>query len=273
MSIHKNEIKTNVPVHRFFDTTLTEGFDYEIDETDGTYVKGYGENPHDVKVLGVSVFDPEPVPEGGHGGVDSRTQLDAQCTVLLSHPPELKLAQDYITELRFRDKKQKKQKQIKHYSIFPVERVPLHEFRQLLYASVPTSCQWGICNIKDEGQKKSTFVFDDGCDLSDLNNLNDFAIRALYQFAKFVFPRLKMNDKIIINGLLTLLSKQIMRFDEFLVSTPLSFLWTVYQILSKETDLPQSVANFAGITLGKLEDFLYMEETVDQGDRSELNFD
>lgn len=166
--------------------------------------------------------------------------------------------------MRFRDKKQKKLKQIKHYSIFPVERVPLDEFKQLLYASVPTSCQWGICNTKVEGLKESTFVFDDGCDPSDLNNLNDFAIRAFYQFAKFVFPRLKMNDKIIINGLLTLLSKQIKRFDEFLVSTPVSFLWTVYQILLKETDLPQSVANFAGITLSKLEDFLSVEETVDQ---------
>jgi hypothetical protein len=235
-------------VHRFSDQIVTEGVDYMLTE-DGKE-KGYGENPTDFRVIGVSTFDPEPIATTGQGIVDSRIQLDAQYTILVNRPRSLKLAHDYEIELRFCNKNAKIQKTIKH----------------LQHNNAENSCQWLLCSVKAAGAddpQNDSFNLDDGCDTLDMDNLDDFAVRGLYQFAKFVFPRLSLNEKVIINGFLCFLSKQSWTFDAFLASIPENFLWAAYQILFKQLDLPQSVANFAGIALGKIEDFFFEKQDFD----------
>jgi hypothetical protein len=233
---------------------------------DGHTVAGYGENPDNVLVRGVSCFDPEPIPIRRHDVVDSRTQLDESCSVLMKVPATVKLAQDYEITLRFRETKIKKQQNVKHYSIFPVEDMAVGEFDRVIHGGGDDCCLWLPCELKAGADE---ILLDDGCEDSDLENICDFGVRALYQFGKFVFPRLNLHDRVVINGLLTLLSRSSQNFDSILENNA-AMLLSVYNILSPQVDLPPTLTNYAGIVLGKIEDVLFPDDGS-EGDVAELS--
>ena len=249
---HINNIITDYcPAHRFLMNQILDENDYSICEEG--YISGYGENPVNVLVRGVSCFDPEPIPNAGHGVVDTRTQLEEPCYMLSSIPRTVKLAQDYEIMLRFRTGK-KKQFNVKHYSIFPVDRMSIDEFDRIIHRGQEDCCKWIPCELKAQSDILSDV--DDGCDDSDLERIKDFGVRALYLFAKFVFPRLNFHDRVIINGLLTLLSTTPQGLDSIFEEN-MALVLMVYRILSAHADLPPTLTNYAGIVLGKMEDLLF----------------
>ncbi len=262
-SLINNVILEYHPVHRFLMNRVLDNNDYVL-SVDGLNVVGYGENPLNVLVSGVSCFDPEPVPDQGHGVVDSRTQLDEPCSVLTKAPKTVKLAQDYELSLRYRKKNAKKQLNVKHYTIYPVDGMSVDEFDRIIHGGGEDCCQWTPCQIKAEG-----LAVDDGCDDSDLDNIHDFGVRALYQFSKCVFTRLNVHDRVIINGVLTLISGSSQDFDSIIAANKAMFA-LVYRILYPQVDLSPTLTNYAGIVLGKIEDALFPDDADEDPDASDL---
>ena len=107
------------PVHRFpLTEVLVAGTDFKLN-ADGT-VKGYGTNPVNELVVGVSSFDTDPIPPEGHGVVHSDQFVEPR-NILVSVPD------GYQVPLRYRNKKLNKKLavMVNHYSIYPVNDMSL----------------------------------------------------------------------------------------------------------------------------------------------------
>ena len=85
---------------------------------------------------------------------------------------------------------------------------------------------------------------------------DEFGVRALYLFAKFVFPKLNEHDRVIIDRLLALLSTTSQQLDDIFEENR-DLISEVHRILSPHTDLPPTLTNYAGIVIGKMEDSFY----------------
>lgn len=206
-----------------------------------------GPCPENTLANNTSCFDPEPVPSHEYGVIDSTVQLEEPCNMLSRS--NIRLGQDYL--IRFRNRRHKT-RNIKHFTIFPVENMTLTEFDQIIHKE-EICCLLLPC-LKAACEEYSTI--DDGCEESDLDKITDFGVRALYLFAKHVFPRLNVHDQIIVNGLLTLIAhNQYQSFDNLLLEN-CAFFYSIYRILRVQIDLPPTLTNYAGIALGKIEDFL-----------------
>jgi hypothetical protein len=92
--------------------------------------------------------------------------------------------------------------------------------------------------------------------IGDLRSPETFGVRALYLFAKFVFPKLNEHDRVIIDRLLSLLSTTSQQLDDIFEENK-DLISEVHRILSPHTDLPPTLTNYAGIVLGKMEDTFY----------------
>ena len=169
----------------------------------------------------------------------------------------MRLIHDYNIDVRFRIKKS--QISVKHYSLCPIVDTPLDVFQDIIYGENKGSCHWQPCRLITASDLEA---FDDGCEDTDLSDMTDHLVRALYVFATFVVRTLDMNSKVIINGLLTLLAYWTGSFKS-LIHENSALIASAYRILHSEVDLPANVSNCAGFALGAIEDELFPSEDVD----------
>lgn len=257
----RNVVFNYHPVHRFpMDKRLEAGADFKLnsDET----VTGYGPDPVDVLVVGVSCFGPQPIPPEGHPVVHS-SQFFEPCSVLSRVPSGVKLVQDYEVPYRYRLKclNRMYKGSMAHFTIYPVNDISVAQWQEIIYITQLTnpelSCEWLPCEVKARGEIVNT-DFCDGSEDRDTDGLQDFGIHALYQLSKFIFPCMNLHDKIHLNGMLTMIAAhKEQTFDHF-VSDNMPFMRAIYCILSNTSNkvrMPSTLCNFAGIVLSKLEVF------------------
>jgi hypothetical protein len=257
MSVIQNIVVEYRLVHRFpLTKALVAGTDFKLN-TDGT-VKGYGTNPVNELVVGVSSFDPHPMSPEGHGVVHSDQYLEP-CSNLMSVPDGVKLVQDYQVPLRYRLKKLDKKLAltVNHYSIYPVDGMAVAEWQEIIYLTQlhqpQLSCAWLLCMCKAEGELQN-IEFSDGSEDEDTDELRDFGTHALYQLSKFLFPSSNLHDKIHLNGMLTMIATHKEQSFDYFLSHDMPFMRAIFCILSNtKVALPSSLCNFAGIVLAKLE--------------------
>ena len=236
--------KNVVSLCRFLDQKeLAAGVEYELLEGDSKIVKGCGMSPN---FAGVSCLDLNSIViTGSKGG------FVGSLSALTSYPSSVRIMHDYNVNLRFRVKKS--QMSIKHYSLCPILDSPLDAFQDIIYVENKGSCHWQTCRLRIASDLE---VFDDGCEDTDLCDMTDYLVRALYVFAKFVFERLDMNSKVIINGLLTLLAYWTGSFKT-LIHENSALIASAYRILYPFVNLPATVSDCAGFALGAIEDELF----------------
>lgn len=274
MSMIQNIVVHHYPVHRFPMTKLlVAGTDFKLN-TDGK-VQGYGTNPANELVVGVSSFDPAQIPSEGHGVVHS-DQFMEPCSILVSVPDGVKLVQDYQVPLRYRVKKLHKKlaTTVNHYSIYPVDDMTVAEWQEIIYNTRlhqrHLSCAWQLCTYKAEGELQD-IEFSDGSEDEDTDGLRDFGTHALYQLSKFLFPSANLHDKIHLNGMLTMIATHKEQSFEYFVSHDMPFMRAIYCILSNpKVALPSSLCNFAGIVLAKLEATFGTLTDMDEEDEEEV---
>ena len=247
MSTIQNVVVDYHAVRRFPMTKLlVAGTDFKLN-TDGN-VKGYGTNPVNELVVGVSSFDPAPIPDEGQHGSD-------QFIILKSVPDNVKLVQDYQVPIRY--PKNKLRTTVNHYSIYPVNDMTVAEWQEIIYFTglhqQQLSCAWEPCTYKAEAELQD-IEFSDGSEDEDTDGLRDFGTHALYQLSKFLFPSATLHDKIHLNGMLTMIATHKEQSFDYFVAHDMPFMRAIYCILSNTTvTLPSSLCNFAGIVLAKLE--------------------
>ena len=248
----QNTVVDYHPVQRFpLTEVLVAGTDFKLN-AEGN-VKGYGINPVNELVVGVSSF----VPPEGHNVVHSN-QYSQPCSILISVPNGVKLVRDYQITLRYRLKKLNKKLSVvvNHYSIFPVIDMTVAEWQEIIYAHLhqsQLSCAWQPCMFKAEGEIQD-IEFSDGSEDEDTNGLRDFGVHALYQLSKFLFHSANMHDKLHLNGILTMIATHKEKSFDFFLSRDKPFMRAIFCILNNtKVALPSSLCNFAGILLAKFE--------------------
>lgn len=275
MSSTLNVVLDHYPVHQFLSTkVLVAGADYKLN-TDGT-VKGYGTNPVNELVVGLSSFDSHPMPQEGYDVVHADEYFES-CSILLSVPIGVKLVQDYQVSLRYRDKKvdKKLETTVNHFSIYPVGDMSVAEWQEIIFIThlhqAQLSCAWLPCTFK-AGREVHDIEFGDGTEDEDSEGLQDFGIHALYQLSKFLFPSVNLHDKVHLNGMLTMIATHKEESFDSLLSGNMPFMRAIYCILSRiNTALPSSLCNFAGIVLTKLEaTFGTLTGLEEAGDENEV---
>lgn len=99
----------------------------------------------------------------------------------------------------------------------------------------------------------------DSNNTNSVEQINDFGIRALYLFAKHVYPKLNGQDRIIMDDLINLLLATSEGLD-IVIEKNKPLFSMVYKILHPHTDLTATMTNYAGIVLGRMEDIIFPEE-------------
>lgn len=248
---------------------LTKGVDYLL--TAEGKIQGVDITPN----VGVSCFGWLPKDRHAeHGVAGPASTIDDPCTVLNSFPDTVTPVQDYIIQLRHREKPRKSnQRNIKHYSLC----AKLHnvytkdEWARIIYGNDMASCQWVPCNMIAKTEDEDFADIDHGCDDDDIQFLStqaNFALRAMFQVSLHIFPFLTYtHDKLIINGLLTIMSNEKPESLTVLMTEMLhpQMLRTVHSIVTNyASKLPSSsLCTCAGTVIGEIEDYLELSPQSD----------
>lgn len=261
---------------------LVQDRDYRINDIG--LVCGYGENPHNVVVFGVSTFGWIPTKRHPAHGVPGMAEVDWPhlCTILCHLPASVILVHDYVIQLRYLDApgaaRRRNQRDIPHYSICAVQDgvyTPA-EFQEIVYGTTPDglleSCRWLPCTQRAQGEEEDITI-DNGCDESDLEYITSaphFAVRALCMTCLSIFSQLCLHDKIIVNGLLTIVCNQKpvslkAAMAHFIHPHMMCLVLSIF----RTAKLTSVESNFCGIIVSEIEDHLREILGIDAYDSDE----
>jgi hypothetical protein len=254
---------------------LTEGVDYLF--TAESLIQGVEITP----VIGVSCFGwSHSERHSKHGVAGSAETIDDPCTLLIRFPDTVTPVQDYLIQLRYRLRPRKSnQRDIKHYSICPISHnmYTKDEWEHIIYGNDLSSCQWGPCDMIANAEHEEFDDIDHGCDDDDIQFLTtqaNFALRAIFHVSFHIFPFLTCtHDKLIINGLLTIISNEKPESLTELMTKKLhpQMLRTVHSIVTNYASKlsSSSLSTCAGTVIGEMEDYLGLSPQSDDEEEGE----
>jgi hypothetical protein len=259
----------NLTLHRSRpNNVLTEGVDYLL--TAEGLIQGVEIAP----MIGVSCFNwSESEGHLRHGVAGLAKTIDDPCTLLIRYPDTVTPVQDYFIQLRYRHKK-RNQRDIEHYSLCPTSH-NLHtkdEWEHIIYGNDQSSCEWVPCDMIANAEHEEFDDIDHGCDDDDIQFLTtqaNFALRAMFHVSFHIFPFLTYtHDKLIVNGLLTIMSNEKPESLTELMTEKLhpQMLRTVHSIVTNYASKlsSSSLSTCAGTVIGEMEDYLVGPQSDDE---------